>query len=229
MRAAYFLLLAFGLSACGEEKINVSTAEPVDRRAAAVEEAPAAESALPPAVDLQEIEFTESDRSRDPFRNFARAFVNEARGQVRSQRQVILDQYSIEELKLVGIISKIHPERAMLVDPTGVGHIIQRGQFVGRATVVQPTGGMGAAYEVHWRVDRIRDGDLILVRDDPSNPDVPSSTRVLQLRTDEVTTSDEGADTADVQNEINRIKERLQSMEAEEAARQRAAAESSSN
>jgi type IV pilus assembly protein PilP len=70
----------------------------------------------------------------------------------------------------------------MLIDPTGKGHVIQRGQFVGRADVVQGTGSSGSTYEVNWRVDRIRDGDVVLVREDPANPDVPTLTRVIPLR-----------------------------------------------
>ena len=72
--------------------------------------------------------------------------------------------------------------KAMLVDPTGKGFVIQRGQFVGRPDVVQGAGQAGGTYEINWRVDRIRPGDVVLVREDPSNPDVPSATRVRSLR-----------------------------------------------
>ncbi len=138
----------------------------------------------PPAVDFQETDFAEGERSRDPFRSFAKSFAEEARTKVKSQREVILDQYAVDELKLVGIVTRIQPERALLVDPTGKGHIIQRGQFVGRAETVQG-GQSGADYEINWRVERIRDSDIVLVRDDPTNPDVPSSTRIIPLRTDQ--------------------------------------------
>jgi type IV pilus assembly protein PilP len=70
----------------------------------------------------------------------------------------------------------------MLVDPTGKGHVVRRGDFVGRADVVQMTGGTGATYELNWRLDRIRDGDVVLVREDPNNPDVPAATKVIPLR-----------------------------------------------
>jgi len=141
-------------------------------------------SDTPPAVDFQETDFAEGERSRDPFRSFAKSFADEARTKVKSQREVILDQYAVDELKLVGIVTRIQPERALLVDPTGKGHIIQRGQFVGRAETVQG-GQSGADYEINWRVERIRDSDIVLVRDDPTNPDVPSSTRIIPLRTDQ--------------------------------------------
>ena len=100
---------------------------------------------------------------------------------VKSQRDVVLDQYAVDELKLVGLVTRIQPERALLIDPTGMGHIVTRGQFLGRAEIVQG-GASGADYEINWRVERIRDSDLVLVRDDPTNPDVPSATRIIELR-----------------------------------------------
>ena len=223
MKLALSLFLVLSVTACAEDAtVQVGNSKPVvDRTAVAAGPAKPDTEVPPPVADLQEAEFVESDRSRDPFRSFAQAFVNESRGQVKSQREVVLEQYAIEELKLVGIIGGIHPEKAMLVDPTGVGHVVQRGQFVGRATVVQPAGGVGAAYEVNWRVDRIRDGDLVLVRDDPSNPEVPSSTRVIQLRTDDVNVEGGEVATDDVATELAKIRERLQSIQSEEASKKR--------
>ena len=175
------------LSCGGEEAAPPGKASPAasakaaKKVAAPVAEAPAEPKAEgPPAVEFQETDFAESERSRDPFRSFVKTFVEEARGKVRSQREVVLDQYAVDELRLVGIVTRIQPERALLVDPTGKGHVIVRGQFVGRAEVVQG-GGSGADYEINWRVDRIREGDIVLVREDPQNPDIPSATRVIAL------------------------------------------------
>jgi type IV pilus assembly protein PilP len=138
----------------------------------------------PPVVEFQEADFNETERSRDPFRSFSQLFSEQAKSRVKTQREVVLDQYAVDELKLVGIVTRISPPKAMLVDPTGKGHVITRGQFVGRAEIVQG-GTSGADYEINWRVERIRDQDVVLVREDPANPDVPSATRVLALRTDE--------------------------------------------
>jgi type IV pilus assembly protein PilP len=141
----------------------------------------------PPKVEVLEAEFTESERSRDPFRSFAQSFVQDNRSKVHSQRQVILSQYALDELKLIGIVTRAEPAKAMPVDPTGKGFVIQRGQFVGRPDVVQAAGASGTVYEINWRVDRIRPSDVVLVREDPSNPDVPSATRVIPLRPDDDT------------------------------------------
>src|SRR6185295_15629316 len=131
------------------------------------------------------IDFNDSMTMRDPFLSYAREFAEEAKKRVRSQRDVVLDQYGLDELKLAGLVTGIRPARAMLIDPTKKGHVVHEGQFVGRAEVVQG-GASGADYEINWRVDRIRDSDIVLVREDPSNPDVPSATRVIPLRPDEV-------------------------------------------
>ena len=155
--------------------------------AAAAPAAPSADPNLvpPPKVEVQETEFTENERSRDPFRSFAATFVEDTKAKVHSQREVILSQYALDELKLIGIVTRAEPAKAMLVDPTGKGFVIQRGNFVGRADVVTAAGSSGATYEINWRVDRIRSSDVVLIREDPSNPDVPSATRVIPLRPDE--------------------------------------------
>jgi len=193
-RAAWLVSLA--LFACSDPPVvtraqTVASSSPAAAAPGAVPAAGSASavadpaSAPPPKVDIQDNEFTESERSRDPFRSFATKFVEESKAHVHSQREVILGQYALDELKLIGIVTRAEPAKAMLVDPTGKGFVIQRGQFVGRPDVVQGAGQSGTTYEINWRVDRIRSGDVVLVREDPANPDVPSATRVIPLRPEE--------------------------------------------
>lgn len=215
------VLVALGAAllclACEEEKITTGSNNQVNRKSGEeqVEQAPA----LPAPVDFQEAEFMETDRSRDPFRSFAKEFVMEGKGRIKSQREVVLGQYSVDELRLVGIVTRINPPKAMLVDPAGVGHVVSRGQFIGRPAVVQPASGLGAAYEVNWRIDRIREGDIVLIREDPSNPDVPSATRVIALRNekDSLVTAEEGAVAAGnpeaLDRQVEELKKRLESVE----------------
>jgi type IV pilus assembly protein PilP len=191
------LLLGVG---CGEEKVvgaskgditPSASSTVVDRKALLVGDAgvaPAA-SALP-HIDFQEVEFGESDRSRDPFRSFAEAFVAESRTSAKSQREVVLSDYSLDELKLVGIVTGVTDARAMLVDPQGRGFVVRRGQFVGRAEVVHGDSKGAQSVEVNWRIDRIREGDIVLVREDPKNPEVPSATRIVALRPDSEVNAD---------------------------------------
>lgn len=181
------LLLSAGLAqACEPEVVRPSrpAASAQGKQAASPDAGAAHADAAAPRIEFPEAEFTESERSRDPFRVYARLFVEEAHGGLKSQREVVLDKYSIDELKLVGIVTRIQPAKAMVVDPTGKGHVIQRGQFIGRPEVVAQAGTTGATYEVNWRVDRIREGDVVLIREDPSHPDVPTATRVIPLRPD---------------------------------------------
>jgi len=178
------------LAACGDDKpaappAATGGAAPAAASASAAKPASPArakDQPPPPKFDIVEAEFTESERSRDPFRSFLSVFKEETKGSAKSQREVVLSQFGIDELKLIGIVTRAEPAKAMLVDPHGTGHVVQRGQFVGKADIVQAAGRTGASYEINWRVDRIRDGDIVLIREDPSNPDVPSATRVIPLR-----------------------------------------------
>ena len=201
MSARAALLLVLSALACSDPPVvtappAASGAAPVVAATPVTAAAPAlassADPALtpPPKVEVQETEFTENERSRDPFRSFAATFVEDTKAKIHSQREVILGQYALDELKLIGIVTRAEPAKAMLVDPTGKGYVIQRGNFVGRADVVQAAGSSGATYEINWRVDRIRPSDVVLIREDPSNPDVPSATRVIPLRPDEASDSE---------------------------------------
>lgn len=194
-RTAFCLVLGVSLAACGGDeeaapkpasssKRTRSTASPVAEASAS---APAAASARPapppPRRDFVEADFTETERSRDPFRSYARKFASEDDGSTeQSQREVLLKEFAVDDLKLIGIVTRVTPARAMLVDPTGRGHVVRRGQFIGRADLVRVAGQSGTTYELNWRLDSIRDGDVVLVREDPNNPDVPAATKVIPLR-----------------------------------------------
>jgi type IV pilus assembly protein PilP len=138
-----------------------------------------------PKADFREDDFSETDRSRDPFRSFAKLFSEQGKARVKSQRQVLLDHYAIDDLKLIGLVTRTDTPRAMLVDPTGRGWVVTKGQFIGRPEVVHAGGPGGVDYELNWKVERIREGDLVLVREDPAHSDVPPATRVIALRSAE--------------------------------------------
>jgi type IV pilus assembly protein PilP len=69
----------------------------------------------------------------------------------------------------------------MFLDPTGKGQIVYRGTFLCRPDVVRVGGPSGHEYEINWRVDRIRDGDVVLIRQDDAHPEIPPATRVIPL------------------------------------------------
>jgi type IV pilus assembly protein PilP len=197
MRAVLIaLLFALATSSCGDEGAagGAASAAPAGsgeaeapkkgkRRKGALPEPEVSASAEqgPPKVEFQETDFSETDRSRDPFRSFAAVFVEQAKSKVKAQVHVVAKEYSVDELKLVGIVTRIHPPRAMFIDPSGKGHVVDHGDFLGRPEIVQG-GTTTTDYEIHWRVDRVRPSDVVLIREDPANPDVPSATRVVQLR-----------------------------------------------
>lgn len=191
-RAVSCMLLGVTLAACGDDAPAPSVPAFKPDRSATTASAEASASpegsasprlAPPPKRDFSEADFVETERSRDPFRSYARKFVDEDdEGPVGSQREVLLKDFAVDELKLIGIVTRVTPARAMLVDPTGRGHVVKRGQFIGRADLVRVAGQSGTTYELNWRLDSIRDGDVVLVREDPNNPDVPAATKVIPLR-----------------------------------------------
>jgi type IV pilus assembly protein PilP len=125
-------------------------------------------------------DFVELDvQNRDPFRSYARAF--KAQAAAPAQRRVLLPSTSLDEMKLIAIVTGIATPRAMLTDTAQVGHVIRAGDYVGRPEVVQTGGSEGMPVTLNWRVDRIRPGSVVLTREDPSAPDKPPLTRVMPL------------------------------------------------
>jgi type IV pilus assembly protein PilP len=178
---APIVTFVFGLggSACSTP---ISTAPPPPPQRAAPA-ASASASGLAPEVKvaaLTENDFVESDHNRDPFRSFLVQNQN-ANRQVSNQRKTELSQYALDELKLVAIVLGSDQPRAMFVDPSGKGTVVYKGTFICRPEVVHIGGSNGPEYELNWRVDRIREGDVVLIREDPAQPAIPPATRVIPL------------------------------------------------
>jgi len=128
-------------------------------------------------------DFVEAESNRDPFRNYAKLF--KVRPSEDPQRITIMSTTGIDEVRLIAIISNIPRPRAMLLDPIGVGHVVERGDFLGRAEVVQTGGAEGTPVTLNWRVDRIRPNEVVLSREDPTAPNRPPLTRVIPLHDEE--------------------------------------------
>ena len=187
---AYLLLVAaVGVAGCGgdddEEYQGLGLApsnggdaantQPANRNG----EAGAAVTDLGPMVYTDD-DFSEMDvQNRDPFRSFAKAF--KAQAAAPAQRRVLLPSTSLDEMKLIAIVTGIATPRAMLTDTAQVGHVIRRGDYIGRPEVVQTGGSEGMPVTLNWRVDRIRPGSVVLTREDPTAPDKPPLTRVMPL------------------------------------------------
>lgn len=185
------VLLVALIAGCGGDDI-IKSPGPQPKPAAGQTPAPqASQSAaaaslanLPPLPkrEFQERDFAEADNNRDPFRSFLGDLMAQGRTRVSVQRKVLVFRYALEELKLVGIVQGA-PSRALLIDPTGLGWIAKAGDFVGKPELVHSGGPSGTDVPINWRVDRIRAADVVFVREDPSHPEIPATTRVLALRT----------------------------------------------
>ena len=178
------IVAAAALFACGGDKVNTSSnaaPPPPERGVVVVDAGP---TVTLKAMEYAESDFVENDRNRDPFRSFVTLFVDKATAPRPTQRQVLLEQYALDELKLVAIITGGDYPRAMMVDPTSKGWVIKRGDFVGRPDLVHTGGANGADYQLNWRVDRVREGDVVFIREDPAQPGIPPATRVIPLHPD---------------------------------------------
>ncbi len=181
--APVVLLAALALG-CGDDKVVkggdwVTGGAPSAAPAAAPAPAPAKPAAAAAAPEFNETDFTEGDRSRDPFRSFAAAAATNTRA-VINQRNVLFAEYALDDMRLIAIVQG-GEAMAMLVDPKGKGTTVRRGDFVGRSEIAR-TGGVGSTeYQVNWRVDRIRASDVVFVREDPAQPTAAPVTRVLTI------------------------------------------------
>ena len=173
------------LLGCSADKVLTAANTGSTTKPVVVDVPDAAPPLAPPPIgrmEFAENDFVESDRNRDPFRTFIATFAPpESKRVAQNQRAVILPQHSIDELKLVAIVTGGEYPRAMVVDPSGKGWVLKRGDYVGRPEVVHIGGANGADYQLNWRVDKVRDGDLVFLREDPAQPGIPPATRVVTL------------------------------------------------
>lgn len=194
MRRPTFVVVSVAavlLGACDDEPIQVGRGM---GQAAGGTEGPAPSAAGPGAAgagadagiavrSYRDEDFVESDSNRDPFRNYAATFQVVAETTQRAAgRPVTMPDTSIEEMRLIGIVSGVPDARAMIVDRDGVGHSVRRGEYIGRSEIVQAGGTDALPVELNWRVDRIRPNEVVLTREDPTAPNRPPLTRVLPLR-----------------------------------------------
>jgi type IV pilus assembly protein PilP len=140
----------------------------------------AADGAAQPlaAIAYKDEDFVESLRNRDPFRSYTIEFRAKVSEDV--QRRVIMPATAIEEMALIAIVTGMPRPKAMLVDTAGVGHVVERGDYIGRPRLIQAAGSVSMA--LNWRVDRIRDNEVVLTQQDPTDPTRSSLTKIIPLR-----------------------------------------------
>lgn len=180
--SSFWVLSIIALLACSNERAApppLEEAAPPAGPVAVNDPPPIAPAPSPPPQPS-----TATSEGRDPFEPAAvttlATLVPPKSRDVRPRKS---KRFMLDELKLVGIVSNADMPRAMLVDPRGKGWVVTRGELVGRPETMRDREG---DHSVSWRVDRIRESDVILVREDIAHSTVvPSSTRVLALRHDE--------------------------------------------
>ena len=79
-------------------------------------------------------DFTESlDKNRDPFRSYLTEFAQPQQRLVTIQRKGLLSRYSLDELRLIAVVSGRVRPRAMFLDPSGLGVAVRRGDYIGKS------------------------------------------------------------------------------------------------
>ena len=129
------------------------------------------------ALVFKDEDFVESISNRDPFRIYTTVFRSEDTGEI--QREVVMPSTAVEDMRLIAIITGLARPKAMMVDTTGVGYVVERGDYLGRPKVIQAAGSVALAF--NWRVDRIRDNELVLTQPDPSDPSRVGVTKIIEL------------------------------------------------
>ena len=84
-------------------------------------------------------------------------------------------RFPVADLKLIGVAGASGEAHALVRDPTGRGWVVGTGELVGRP---ETRGGAVAS----WRVDRIREHDVVLALESGQGPTL--ATRVLALPVD---------------------------------------------
>lgn len=127
-------------------------------------------------------DFVEVDTyNRDPFRDFVIAMAA-SEVPIVNPREVLMHDVAVEQMRLIAIITGVATPYAMILDDHGIGHVVMRGNYIGRDEVVNVGGADGMPVALNWKVDRIRSGEIILSREDPLHPDQPPLTRSMLLR-----------------------------------------------
>ncbi|MFI5297901.1 MAG: pilus assembly protein PilP [Polyangiales bacterium] len=149
--------------------------------AAAAHSASASSSASAAVVVFTESDFSESDSSRDPFHSWVRQFAPSQAPVQMPTYSVLLEKYSVDELRLAAIINAGEGYTAMFIDPTGRGWSIKRGDHICRGEIVKLGDKYQSSYPLFWKVDRVKETEVVLMREDSLHPEVPPTYREIQL------------------------------------------------
>jgi hypothetical protein len=129
---------------------------------------------------LRDEDFVESERNRDPFRMYSLSpGKGVADAPVDPQRPVVMPDTAVEEMRLIAVVLGLSRPKAMLTAPDGVGYVVQRGDYLGKPKVLQATGSVPMT--LNWRVDRIREHEVVLTRQDPTDASHTPMSRIITM------------------------------------------------
>lgn len=136
-------LLLVLIPACAEEEEEDMVAQPpvANQPSATEQAAPAADT----AKEEDALVYTyNAVGKRDPFRTYFSEIENE---DAVNRKLTELQQYDLDQLRLVAVIVGTATPKAMVEDPTGKGHVVKTGTLIGK----------------HWgQIKHIRRGEIII-------------------------------------------------------------------
>ena len=143
--------------------------------------APAKAPAQAQKLVLRDEDFVESERNRDPFRayNLTPGAGKNPELPPDPQRPVVMPDTNVEEMRLIAVVLGLARPKAMLTAPDGVGYVVQRGDYLGKAKVLAATGSVPLT--LNWRVDRIREHEIVLTRQDPTDASHTPMSRIITM------------------------------------------------
>jgi hypothetical protein len=182
LRGLVFVASLAAAPACGGDDVQRSNSRggggSAESAPAAAATAEAAKKKEREPLVFRDETFVESIRNRDPFRLYSKAVHTAAMTDI--QRRVVMPLTSVDEMRLIAIVTGMPRPKAMLVAPDGIGYVVERGDFLGRPKVIQATGSV--SMQLNWRVDRIRDSEVVLTQQDPADPNRSALTKIIPLR-----------------------------------------------
>ncbi|MDD2732797.1 MAG: pilus assembly protein PilP [Desulfuromonadaceae bacterium] len=136
--SAGVLFCALVLSACGKDQPVVATPAPAKPpKAATVVVSKPVQNVASSASRLLPVPANQFDFSnkKDPFRPFI--VINDSKRSLDSMKKTQYDsfpihRFDVNQFKLIGIVSGIRENRAMVTDPGGKGYVLKVGMSIGK-------------------------------------------------------------------------------------------------
>jgi type IV pilus assembly protein PilP len=133
LAALLLLLLALPVACKKEEKAAPPPETKKSEPPKPAQPSPKVQSQASSAKQPARIDFS---RKTDPFKAYAPAVaaptpVAPQAAPVRTGDQLPIQSFDVARFKLVGIIAGINQNRALVIDPTGKGYVVQEGMEIG--------------------------------------------------------------------------------------------------